>query len=62
MRSMGSQGPNVSLEGKLRLLSDYADVQADLNLPYAHANLYLRLDTGSLLFVLTGRKYRGPHD
>ena len=34
--SMGSQGSNVSSDGKLRLKSDCADVQTDMNLCCMH--------------------------
>ena len=36
MGSMGSEGPNVSSGGQRRLLSDWADAQADLSLCWAH--------------------------
>ena len=39
-RSMGSQGFNVSSGGKLRLWSDCADVQTDLNLRCTHMPAY----------------------
>ena len=48
--SMGSQEPNVSTGGTLRLWSDCAHPQTDLNLRCAHMpNLYLMMDPGSSL-------------
>ena len=39
VRSIGSQGPNFSSCGQRRLLSDWADAQADLSLRWAHMPL-----------------------
>ena len=38
VRSMGSEGPKLSLCGQRRLWSDWADAQADLSLRWAHAH------------------------